>query len=79
MERLPFERPTKYYDEKIKQVDEKICELISKRKEISKDNPGYPPFEYIVDWAEKFDLYEDFLKSLYHVCGERKLWTWKKY
>lgn len=72
MERLPFERPTEYYDEKIKQVDEKICELINKRKEISKNNPGYPPFEYIADWAEKFDLYEDFLKSLFGALMNEK-------
>lgn len=65
MKRIKFNRPTNHYDEGIKQTDEKICELIRERKKISKDNPGYPPFEYISDWAEKFDLYEDLLKSIF--------------
>lgn len=38
MEPMPFKRPTDHYDEEIKYIDEKICELINKRKEISKDN-----------------------------------------
>lgn len=65
MKRMKFNRPTNYYDEKIKQIDEKICELIKKRKEASDNNPGYPPFEYISCWAEKFDLYDDLLKSIF--------------
>ena len=65
MKRMPFRRPTTHYNEDIKQIDEKLCELIKKRKEISNNDPGYPPFEYITDWAEKFDLYEDLLKSIF--------------
>lgn len=65
MKRMPFKRPTTYYDEGIKQIDEQLCELIKKRKEISNDNPGYPPFEYISNWAKKFSLYEDLLKSVF--------------
>lgn len=74
MERMPFERPTKHYAEGIKDIDEKICELINKRKEISKNNPGYPPFEYIAKWAEKFNLYEDFLKSLFGSFMNEKMY-----
>lgn len=74
MERMPFRRPTEHYDEGIKDIDEKICELINKRKEISKDNPGYPPFEYISSWAEKFNLYEDFLKSLFGSLMNEKMY-----
>lgn len=65
MKRMPFKRPTTYYDEKINKIDEQICKLIGRRKEISNNNPGYPPFEYISNWAEKFDLYEDQLKAIF--------------
>lgn len=65
MKRMPFKRPTTHYDERIKQIDEKICELINQRKEISNNSPGYPPFEYISNWAEKFNLYEELLKSIF--------------
>ncbi|SMC18430.1 hypothetical protein SAMN02745134_00560 [Clostridium acidisoli DSM 12555] len=74
MELLPFNRPTKYYDERVKQIDEKICELIKQRKEISNNNPGYPPFEYVSQWAEKFDLYEEQLKFVF-----KSLWNEKAY
>jgi len=74
MKRMSFKRPTNHYDERIKQIDEKICELIKQRKETSNNNPGYPPFEYISNWAEKFDLYEELLKSLFG-----SLWNDKMY
>ena len=74
MKRMPFKRPTTHYDEKIKEIDEQLCELIKQRKEISNDNPGYPPFEYISNWAEKFGLYEDLLKSVFS-----SLWNEKWY
>lgn len=74
MRRMTFERPTTHYDERIKQIDEKICELVKQRKEISINNPGYPPFDYITNWAEKFDLYEELLKSIFS-----SLWNEKMY
>lgn len=63
--RMPFERPTDHYDAGIADIDEQICALIKQRKNISNNNPGYPPFELISDWAEKYSLYEEFLKSLF--------------
>ena len=74
MKRMPFKRPTNQYDERIKQIDEKICELIKQRKEISNNNPGYPPFEYISNWAEKFDLYEELLKSVFSSLWNEKIY-----
>lgn len=60
-----FIRPTEHYDEKVSAIDEQICNLIKQRKEISNNNPGFPPFETIAGWAEKYDLYEDLLKSIF--------------
>jgi hypothetical protein len=74
VELMPFRRPTDHYEEKIVKIDEQICELIKKRKEISKNNPGYPPFEYISKWALKFDLYENQLKSVFSSLWEEALY-----
>lgn len=71
---MKFTRPTTYYDERIKQIDGKICDLIKQRKEISNDNPGYPPFEYITDWAEKSELYEELLKSIFSLLWNEKMY-----
>ncbi len=65
MKRMPFERPTEHYDERISKIDEQICEMLKLRKQLSNNNPGFPPFEYISVWAETFELYEDFLKAVF--------------
>lgn len=65
MIRMPFERPTEHYDERVITIDEQICALLKQRKELSENNPGYPPFEYISKWATTFELYEDFLKAVF--------------
>ena len=58
LKRMPFERPTEHYDEQ-------ICEMLKLRKQLSNNNPGFPPFEYIFKWAETFELYENFLKNVF--------------
>ncbi|OME19952.1 hypothetical protein BSK57_23575 [Paenibacillus odorifer] len=65
MKRMPFERPTEHYDERIFNIDEQICALLYQRKELSSNNPGFPPFEYISKWASSYELYEDFLKVVF--------------
>lgn len=50
---------------RISSIDEQICTLIKERKELSMNNPGFPLDEYISHWAEKFNLYEDLLKSVF--------------
>lgn len=65
MKRLPFERPTEHYDERIVNIDEQICALLKQRKAHSDHNPGFPPFEYISTWAAQYELYEDLLKALF--------------
>lgn len=65
MDPWAFEPPTEYYDENFTAIDDQICQLIEKRKELSKDNPGFPTREYIADWSEKYGLNEDFLNAIF--------------
>ena len=74
MKRMPYRRPTTHYDERIKTIDKKICKLINSRKEISHNNPGYPPFEYISNWAKEFNLYDEQLKSIFGAMWNEDLY-----
>ncbi|NRD80813.1 hypothetical protein HPT25_26145 [Bacillus sp. BRMEA1] len=65
MKRMPFEPPTKHYDERIKAIDEQICHLIKQRKDISNNNPGFPPRQLITAWSEKYNLYKEFLNGVF--------------
>ncbi|WP_163100087.1 hypothetical protein [Peribacillus alkalitolerans] len=65
MKRAPLERPTDYYDENLKSLDDELCSLLKKRKDLSNNNPGFPPSEYISNWAKKYGFYEDFLHSFF--------------
>lgn len=67
MRRMPFERPTEYYDEKLLPIDEELCSLLQQRKQVSHNNPGYPKLQDIAKWAEKYDVYEDLLRSIFGV------------
>jgi hypothetical protein len=67
MKQIPFERPTEHYDERLYPIDEQICSLLKQRKDTSNNNPGFPPLEDISKWAEKYDLYEDLLRSIFGV------------
>ncbi|MCY0875359.1 MAG: hypothetical protein OWT28_03665 [Firmicutes bacterium] len=60
-------RPTEHYDERVRAIDEKLCEFIAKRKTLSHGNPGYPPMAQVETWAVQFGLYENYLHSLFHV------------
>ena len=48
-------RPVRFYEERLKAIDEDICIMISTRKQLS-SNPGFPPLEYIADWSKKIRL-----------------------
>ncbi|QDP41607.1 hypothetical protein [Radiobacillus deserti] len=65
MKRMPFEPPTEHYEELLESIDEQICHLINKRKELSNNNPGFPTRALITRWAKKFNLYEDFINSVF--------------
>lgn len=65
MGRLPFEPPTTHYDQRIEGIDERICELLNQRKDITNNNPGFPNKKLITAWSEKYNLYEEFLNSVF--------------
>ena len=67
MKRMPFERPTERYDERLYPIDEQLCSLLKQRKDTSNKNPGFPPLEDISKWAEKYDLYEDLLRTMFGI------------
>ncbi|WP_256710522.1 hypothetical protein MHI37_17440 [Paenibacillus sp. FSL H8-0548] len=72
LKRMPFERPTEHYDERIITIDEQICALLKQRKEQSENNPGFPPMEYVSKWAATYELYEDFLKAIFGTFGSEE-------
>jgi hypothetical protein len=65
MKRMPFEPPTEHYEERIKDIDEQICNFIKQRKDLSDNDPGFPTKQLISTWAEKYDFYEEFLNSVF--------------
>lgn len=65
MKRMPFQRPTEYYDRRLLERDEQLCSLLQERRLKSEGNPGFPPSEQIKDWAEKYGFYEDYLNSFF--------------
>ncbi|WP_062106779.1 hypothetical protein [Bacillus niameyensis] len=65
MRRYEFEPPTDHYDQRIKDLDQQICELIKKRKDLSDNNPGFPTKQLISAWSKQFNFYEGFLNSVF--------------
>ncbi|WP_066305746.1 hypothetical protein [Bacillus sp. FJAT-29814] len=65
MKRMGFEPPTEHYDTRIEDIDEQICELIKKRKDLTNNNPGFPTEQLINKWSSKYDLYELFLNGVF--------------
>lgn len=65
MKRNAIKRSSNHYDEQLFSIDEQICTLLKQRKELSIDHPGFPPEEVLSKWATKFDLYEEYLSSLF--------------
>ncbi|WP_242976012.1 hypothetical protein [Desulfosporosinus sp. FKB] len=63
--RMPFRPPTDYYCEELAQIDEQICSLLAKRKELSNNNPGFPNLELISSWSQKFGFNQDWLQGLF--------------
>ena len=72
VKRLPFERPNVHYDENLFEIDEQICALLEKRKNISNDNPGMPKEEMISGWAKKYGFYEEYLNAVFESFRSEK-------
>lgn len=60
-----FVPPTDYYDIGITEIDEQICGLLQRRRELSNGNPGFPTMDLIRHWSEKYDLSENYLTALF--------------
>lgn len=65
MGRMSFQPPTKHYCESLAPIDEQICALIAKRKELSKNDPGFPSLEFISAWCLRYELNETMTQSLF--------------
>ncbi len=71
---IPFRSPTEYYCESLVPIDEQICALIAKRKELSKNNPGFPPLGTISAWCQEYQLNEHVIRNVFRTLfNEHKL------
>jgi hypothetical protein len=64
---MPFNPPADYYCEELAPLDEQICELLAKRKELSNNNPGFPYLDRISEWSQKYELNEDWLRRIFTI------------
>ena len=72
--RMPFRPPTDYYCEELATIDEQICVLLAKRKELSNNNPGFPNLDRISAWSQQYGLDEDWLRMNFaYMYGEHHL------
>lgn len=65
MTEMPFHPPTDYYCSELAPLDEEICSLLAKRKELSSENPGFPNLDLISQWSQKFGLKEEWLRRIF--------------
>lgn len=56
MRMMPFRPPTDQYDERLKDIDEKLAQLVSARYAIADEHPGFPRAAYLNDWAAQYDM-----------------------
>lgn len=72
MRRMPFHPPTDYYCEQLAPIDEQICALITKRKELSENNPGFPSLGLITTWCQRYELNEAMTQSIFTMLYNEK-------
>lgn len=65
MKKDAIERSSQSYKKELFEIDEQICALLKQRKDLSSDHLGFPTDEVFSKWAQKYDLYEDYLSSLF--------------
>lgn len=63
--RMQFRAPTEYYCETLVPIDERICAMLEKRKEVSQNNPGFPHLNMISSWCHKYGLKEELMRSIF--------------
>lgn len=63
--RMQFRAPTEYYCETLITIDEQICAMLKKRKEVSQNNPGFPHLNMISLWCRKYGLNEELLRGIF--------------
>ncbi|WP_019849380.1 hypothetical protein [Desulfitobacterium sp. PCE1] len=74
MNAVPFHPPTDYYCKELAPLDEEICSLLAKRKELSNQNPGFPDPDLISHWSQAFVLKEDWLRIVFaHLHSEKHI------
>ncbi len=74
MNMMPYEHPDGYYDERLLPIDEQICELMQRRKELTHGNPGEPHKAALEEWAEKYGFYEQFLYSVFNTMNAEAIY-----
>lgn len=55
MKRLPLEPPSDYYDERIEEIDEEICQ--------SNNNPGFPTKQLVANLSKNIPILKSFEKD----------------
>lgn len=65
MNRMQFRAPTEYYCESLAPIDEQICAVLAKRREISQNNPGFPYLDMISAWCHRYELNEELMRSIF--------------
>ncbi|WP_018306584.1 hypothetical protein [Desulfitobacterium hafniense] len=74
MNAMPFHPPTDYYCKELAPLDEEICSLLAKRKELSNQNPGFPEPDLIARWSQAFGLKEYWLSIVFaHLLSEEQI------
>jgi hypothetical protein len=65
MHQVSLKPPADYYDESIKDIYIEILKLLSERKQLTQNNPGFPHQSLLSTWAKDLQFEEAFLHSLF--------------
>ncbi|WP_199242500.1 hypothetical protein [Desulfosporosinus fructosivorans] len=64
---MPFLSTCGLLPQRVGPLDEEICSLLAKRKELSDENPGFPDSDLISKWSQKFALNVNWLRRMFVV------------
>lgn len=62
---MSYGTTTNYYCESLAPIDEQICALLARRKELSDDKPGFPSLDLISVWCKQYELNEDKIRRIF--------------